>query len=74
MVAVSLYFFGESGVWGMLAVKVRDGVKEPRVMVDFSWGDMVLIVMSSGGVSGDFVSRVQSVERERDWVVFVVES
>ena len=32
------------------------------------------MMRSSGGVSGDFVSRVQSVERERDWVVFVVES
>ena len=36
MVAVSLYFWEESGVWGRVAVIVRDGVKEPMVMVDFS--------------------------------------
>ena len=72
--AVSLHFFGESGVWGRVAVIVRDGVKGPIVMVDFSCGVRVFMMRSSGGVSGDFVSRVQSVERERDWVVFVVES
>lgn len=74
MLAVSLYLFGVSRVWGRVAVRVIVGVRLPRFQVDFSWGVRVLIVMSSGGEAGDFVVRVQSVDREMDWVVFSVES
>ena len=74
MLAVSLYFFCDSGFWGRVAVIVRVGVRLPRFQVDFSWGVRVFIFRSSGGERWDFEVSRQSVERERDWLVFSVEN